>query len=99
MTENRGHQPAPAAAAAAAVPHDGTLSAANQGNQPLTARQMEIVRLIAEGRSNKEIAAHLFLSIDAVKHHVMRACRRWNVSNRTALAAAWLKPKGEGERQ
>jgi DNA-binding NarL/FixJ family response regulator len=68
-------------------------------NAPLTARQVEIVRLVAEGRSNKEIAAHLFLSIDAVKHHVMRACRRWNVSNRTALAAVWLRPQGDREDQ
>ena len=60
----------------------------------LTSRQLEIVRLVAQGRSNKEIARELQLSVDTVKHHVMRACRRWDVPNRTALASAWWRLSG-----
>ena len=39
---------------------------------PLTARELEILRLIAMGRSNTEIADELFLSLSTVKTHVGR---------------------------
>jgi ATP/maltotriose-dependent transcriptional regulator MalT len=36
----------------------------------LTARELEVVRLIAQGRSNTEIAAELFVSDATVKTHI-----------------------------
>lgn len=57
----------------------------------LTPRQQQVVELVAQGRSNHEIAAALFLTLDTVKHHVMNACRRCGVQNRTQLAARWLR--------
>ena len=37
---------------------------------PLTDRELEVVRLLAQGRSNREIAAALFLAEGKVKNHV-----------------------------
>jgi DNA-binding NarL/FixJ family response regulator len=52
----------------------------------LSPRQREVVALIAEGRTNREIAAHLFLSEGTVKNHVTRVLEVLNVGDRTKLA-------------
>ena len=39
----------------------------------LTARQLQVVRLVAEGRTNREIASELFLSVRTVDMHVRGA--------------------------
>jgi DNA-binding NarL/FixJ family response regulator len=59
----------------------------------LTPRQLEIVALIAQGRSNREIAAALVLSRTAVENHVGRILRRLGVRNRTAVAS-WAIERG-----
>jgi DNA-binding NarL/FixJ family response regulator len=57
----------------------------------LTGRQLEIVRLVAEGRTNAEIAATLVLSVRTVDHHVSAVLQKLGVASRreaaTALAA------------
>lgn len=50
-----------------------------------TERELEIVRLIAEGKDNYEIAADLHLSTHTVKYHIARALRRTGEANRAAL--------------
>lgn len=57
---------------------------------PLTQRQQEIVRLVVQGRSNKEIASALRISESAVKDHVSRLLRRYEVSSRLLLAETAL---------
>jgi len=52
----------------------------------LSPRQREIVALIAEGRTNREIAARLFLSEGTVKNHVTRALEVLGAGDRTKLA-------------
>lgn len=54
--------------------------AANNG---LTGRQREVMQLIAEGKSNKEIARELNLAETTVKMHMTHIMRVLNVSNRT----------------
>jgi DNA-binding NarL/FixJ family response regulator len=56
----------------------------------LTPREREIVRLIDSGKSNKEIAAVLRISVPTVKNHVHRIIEKLNV-NRRAEAAAVLR--------
>ena len=55
--------------------------------EPLTAREMEIARLIAAGRSNPEIAELLYLSLNTVKWHVKNLYGKLGVSSRVEAAA------------
>jgi DNA-binding NarL/FixJ family response regulator len=57
------------------------------GDLPLTERELEIARLVADGASNPEIAARLFLSRKTVERHVSNALRKLGARNRAELAA------------
>lgn len=52
----------------------------------LTEREDEILRLVADGMSNKEVAARLDLQEKTVKHHMTRVLAKLNVRNRTEAA-------------
>jgi DNA-binding CsgD family transcriptional regulator len=53
----------------------------------LTTREAEVLRLVAAGRSNPEIAAALFLSKKTVARHLSNIFTKLNVTSRTAAAA------------
>jgi two-component system, NarL family, nitrate/nitrite response regulator NarL len=55
--------------------------------EKLTARQREIMLIVAEGLSNKEIARRLNISEGTVKIHLHQIFRHLGISNRTALTA------------
>jgi LuxR family maltose regulon positive regulatory protein len=56
---------------------------------PLSEREMEVLRLVAAGNSNREISAQLFVSVDTVKKHLTHIFVKLGVSSRTqALARA-----------
>lgn len=57
----------------------------------LTAREIEVLDLIAEGMINKEIAKALFISEKTVKNHVSNIFRKLNVSDRTQAAIYAIK--------
>jgi len=57
------------------------------GTLGLTARQLEVLRLMAEGKSNKDIAAELYISPGTVKMHVSRLFKVLKVENRTQAAS------------
>jgi DNA-binding NarL/FixJ family response regulator len=48
----------------------------------LTAREAEILRLVALGGTNKEIAADLVLSVHTVERHIQNAYRKISARNR-----------------
>lgn len=55
----------------------------------LTARQLEVLELLAEGLSNAEIASRLFTSLKTVEHHVSAALAKLGVHSRAqAIGAA-----------
>ena len=54
----------------------------------LTRREREVLRMLAQGRSNEEIAAELVLSVRTVESHVASIYSKIGVSGRTARAAA-----------
>ncbi len=53
----------------------------------LTAREIEVLRLVASGRSNPQIAAELFLSEKTVARHLSNIFGKTNVKSRTEAAA------------
>lgn len=63
-------------------PTDGIVDRLRQ----LTERQAEILRLVAEGLSNKEVALRLELQEKTVKHHMTGVLSKLNVRNRTEAA-------------
>ncbi len=59
---------------------------------PLTQREVEVLRLLADGAPNAAIAAALVVSVGTVKKHVFNVCRKLGVQNRTqAVARAWAR--------
>ena len=53
--------------------------------EPLTPREIEIVKLIAEGKSSREIADQLFLSFRTIQNHRTRIMRKLNLKKNTDL--------------
>lgn len=60
---------------------------------PLTQRESEVLRQLAYGLTNKEIALALHISYETVKEHVQHILRKVGVSDRTQ-AAVWAVRKG-----
>ena len=59
----------------------------------LTAREVEVLRLVAVGKSNPAIAAELVLSEKTVARHLSNIFGKINVSSRTAAAAYAFEQK------
>jgi len=62
----------------------------------LSARQLEILTLVAEGLSNAEIASRLYLTESTVKWHVRKILRALGVSNRAQAVARYLSSRQLG---
>jgi len=60
---------------------------------PLTNREVQVVRHVALGLSNREIGRSLDISIETVKEHVQNVLRKLEASDRTE-AAVWAVKKG-----
>jgi DNA-binding NarL/FixJ family response regulator len=58
--------------------------------EPLTDRELDVVKLVANGHTNDEIGARLYVSVATVKTHLANAQRKLAVRNRVEVAAwAW----------
>ncbi len=60
----------------------------------LSVRERDVVRLVAEGCSNRQVADALCISVDTVKHHLTHALVATGCANRTQLALAWQREVG-----
>ena len=67
--------------------NQSNLSAAQPLIEPLSSRELEVLRLIAEGLSNDEIGKRLFLALDTVKGHNRRIYDKLQVQRRTEAVA------------
>lgn len=75
-----------------AVPDLEWVAGMAQGSQPgpLTDRELEVLRLVAEGRTNREIAATLVISERTVARHIANILAKLDVSSRAAATAFGL---------
>lgn len=69
----------------------GTPRRANEVESPLSSRETEILRLIAEGNGNAEIAQRLYLSLGTVKGHIRDILDKLSASDRTHAAVTALR--------
>jgi DNA-binding CsgD family transcriptional regulator len=67
--------------------HGGATGAGLGGAEPLTAREAEVLRLVAEGHSNRQIAEALYISPKTASVHVSRIIAKLSVANRVEAAA------------
>ncbi|XPP26679.1 MAG: response regulator [Leucobacter sp.] len=65
----------------------GETAAAEDELDRLSAREQEVMRMIARGYAYKEVAAELFLSVKTVETHVSNVLRKLQLSNRHELTA------------
>ncbi|MEB4615511.1 response regulator transcription factor [Leucobacter sp. M11] len=71
----------------------GETAVADDELDRLSAREQEVMRLIARGYAYKEVAAELFLSVKTVETHVSKVLRKLQLSNRHELTAWALSRK------
>ena len=62
-----------------------------EGRAPLSPREVEVLRLIAAGRDNPDIARELFISQSTVKRHVEAILSKLGVENRVQAAVAAVR--------
>ena len=60
-------------------------------SESLTARERDVLRLLAEGHGNKRIAARLSISAHTAKYHVGQILRKLDASSRAAAAAIGVR--------
>ncbi|MEU9326695.1 response regulator transcription factor [Streptomyces canus] len=65
---------------------------------PLTDRELDVVRLVALGRTNAEIAAELYVSLSTVKTHLSSVQLKLAARNRVEIAA-WAWQNGHARRE
>jgi DNA-binding NarL/FixJ family response regulator len=83
-----------AARARAALAHLGPSGAGAAGGSPVAARpglnlsaaETMVAHLVAAGRSNKQIAAELVVSVKTIEYHISNIYRRLGISSRVKLA-------------
>jgi DNA-binding NarL/FixJ family response regulator len=65
-----------------------TSQAATGPAAPLTARQLAVAQAAAAGKSNRQIAAELYISVKTVEFHLAQILARLGVDTRTQIAGA-----------
>ena len=64
----------------------GAIRTPEPASSPLTSRELDVLRLIADGHGNKEIATMLGVSVSTVKFHVQDILEKLSASDRTQAA-------------
>jgi two-component system response regulator DegU len=74
-----------------AMHHLHTESRAVPWQEVLTAREMEVLRLMSQGKNNRAISEHLYISEKTVKNHVSNILYKLNVQDRTQAVLAAIR--------
>lgn len=61
----------------------------------LTERELEILEILSQGKSNKEIAHSLEISENTIEQHLRNIYEKLNVQNRTKAVVLYLRWKNE----
>jgi DNA-binding NarL/FixJ family response regulator len=61
---------------------------------PLSARETQVMQLMTDGMTNREIAGQLCVTVHAVKFHLASIYRKLQVHNRTEAVVAFLEANG-----
>ena len=72
---------------------NSTPSSASFNEKEYSPRELDIIKAVAEGLSNKEIASKLFITEGTVKNHISSILAKEGLSHRTALAVYYLTGK------
>jgi LuxR family maltose regulon positive regulatory protein len=65
----------------------GPVSSAEGLLEPLSERELEVLQLVAAGKTNRQVATELFVSVGTVKTHVNNIYRKLDAHNRTQAVA------------
>ena len=63
----------------------------DRGPSQLTPQETSVGDLVARGRSNREVATELFISVKTVQYHLTRTYAKLGVRSRSELAAMWIQ--------
>ncbi|OZF42274.1 hypothetical protein CH293_26460 [Rhodococcus sp. 14-2470-1b] len=75
------------------LPRRLTVASAEATVMQLSRRQEQIIELVAEGYSGKEVARALGMSPKTVETHIQRIFDRYGVRNRAGVVARWMASK------
>lgn len=97
-TVARGESVLPPTVAAVVVRHLAGKETSDEPAQPLTDRELEVLRLAAQGLTNYDIAQQLYISVRTVEAHLTHAYNKLGVGSRTeavvhAIQQGWVQPK------
>jgi DNA-binding CsgD family transcriptional regulator len=73
------------------------LSELKGGRSPLTDRELEVAALVADGLTNKEVAARLRLSVRTAENHVLNVMNKLGLDNRAQVAAWFTRTRSSAE--
>jgi DNA-binding NarL/FixJ family response regulator len=96
----RGESVLPPSVAAAVVRHLAGKEVPEEPMRPLTDRELEVLRLAAQGLTNYDIAQRLYISVRTVEAHLTHVYNKLGVSSRTeavvrAIQRGWVQPKDQ----
>jgi DNA-binding CsgD family transcriptional regulator len=73
------------------------LAALKSRRSPLTARELEVAALVAEGLTNREVAAQLRLSVRTAENHLLNVMNKLGFNNRAQVAGWFARTQSTNE--
>jgi DNA-binding NarL/FixJ family response regulator len=71
------------------------LGTTRAGGQELTSAERQVAGLVAAGRTNREVAAELYMALRTVEAHLSATYRKLGIRSRSELARAWTQRQGQ----